>query len=141
MSTKLFNFEGNYKQVIAEYTKLLEGSAKYNPRDFRMYIIEKMTDAYIEHTGKRPDEDILARLTDVILHEELSDPRPDKMTIEEYPIMSDRMYKVRTQGLERRRNKAGVTVQEVPLTHAKYVATDGRDYYAPIRRFGNGGSS
>lgn len=140
MSTKLFNFEGNYKRVIDDYTMLLESSAKLNPRDYRMFIVEKMTDAYIEQTGLRPDGVILERLANVVLHEELSDKRADKMTLEEYPIMSDHQYDRRAKGLKRPRNSAGVTAMEVPLTHATYVATDGNDYYAPVRRFNNGGA-
>ena len=140
MSTKMFNFEGNYKEVLDEYTKLLEGSTNCNPRDFRMYIIEAMTDAYIEQTGQRPDVAMLERLTNVILHEELSDKRANKMSLVEYPIMSESQYDRRVRGLQRRRSSAGVTHMEVPLDHAKYVATDGYDYYAPVRRFGNGGS-
>lgn len=134
MSTKLFNFEGNYKRVIDEYTKLLEGSAKWNPRDYRMFIVEKMTDAYIEQTGRRPDVEVLERLTNVLLHEELTDKRADKMTLEEYPIMSDHQYDRRARGLKRPRNSAGVTSTEVPLMHAKYVATDGQDYYTPVKK-------
>lgn len=137
MSAKLFNFEGNYKKVMDDYVTLLEKSADRNPRDFRMHIIEKMTDAYVEQTGKRPDGKFLERLTDVILHEELTDPRPDKMTLEEYPIMSDRMYRVRTQGAERKKNKAGVVTYEVPLEHGVNVGVDGVDYTPHKRTFNN----
>jgi hypothetical protein len=139
MQTKheLFNFAGNYKRILEDYTGVLERSAGSNPREVRMFLIDKMIDAYIEHTGKRPDGDALEKLTNVILHEELTDPRPDKMTIEEYPIMSERMYKVRTQGAERKKNKAGVVNYEVPLDRGENVATDGVDYTPHTRSFNN----
>lgn len=135
MSALLFNFEGNYKRVIEEYTSLLEGSVHWDSRAFRIYVVEQMTDAYIEQTGLRPDGKILERLADLLLHEELSDSRPDKMTIEEYPIMSERQYAKRTTGLTRRRNKAGVVTYEVPLEYGQNIATDGVDYTPHTRTF------
>jgi hypothetical protein len=137
---ELFNFEGNYKRILEDYTEALEGSAGSNPREVRMFLIDKMIDAYVEQTGDRPDGKVLEKLTNVILHEELTDPRPDKMTLEEYPIMSDRQYEKRTTGKTRQKNKAGVTLTEVPLKQATYVATDGRDYYSTKRTYGNGGA-
>lgn len=133
----MFNFEGNYKEALDEYVQLLEQSAGTETRDFRMEIIEKMTDAYVEQTGKRPDCSFLLRLTDVILHEELTDPRPDKMTIEEYPIMSAHQHGRRTTGSQQFRNKAGVVRYEVPLEHGVNVATDGIDYTPRTRSFNN----
>jgi hypothetical protein len=136
----LFDFDGQYKRIIEEYTEVLEGAAGSTTREYRMFIIEKMTDAYIEQTGKVPSGNILERMTNVILHEELTDKRADKMTIEEYPIMSDHQYERRTTGRKRPKNTAGVTNMEVPLKHATYVATDGRDYFSSKRTYGNGGA-
>lgn len=135
MSTNLYSFGENYKTELLEYVQLLERSG--GSRATRMQAVEDLTDAYIEQTGKTPDGPVLERLANVILHEELSDPRPDKMTLEEYPIMSERMYKVRTQGSERKKNKAGVVTYEVPLTHGVNVATDGMDYTPNTRSFHN----
>jgi hypothetical protein len=137
MSNVMFNFAGNYKRVLDEYTAVMERTARSNPREVRMHLIEKMTDAYIEQTGKRPDGPFLERLTNVVLHEELSDPRPDKMTLEEYPIMSERQYEKRTTGKTRQKNKAGVTITEAPLEHGVNVATDGADYTPHTRSFHN----
>jgi len=133
----MFNYQGEYKRILREHTELMERTAGSTYRDYRMHVIEQMIDAYIEQVGKRPDGDVLERLTNVVLHEELSDPRPDKMTIEEYPIMSERMYRVRTQGAERKKNKAGVVNYEVPLEQGVNVATDGADYTPHTRSYHN----
>ncbi len=137
MSTNQYSFGVNYKSRMEEYVQQLEQSVGEVPRDARMQMVEDLTDAYVEQTGKTPDGPLLERLANVILHEELSDSHPDKMTLEEYPIMSERMYKVRTQGSERKKNKAGVVTYEVPITHGVNVATDGTDYTPNTRSFHN----
>lgn len=45
-----------------------------------------------------PPANALERISDLILYEELSDTRRNKMTAEEYPIMSERMEKTRRSG-------------------------------------------
>ena len=137
MSINQYSFGANYKSGMEGYVQQLEQSAGEFPRDARMQMVEGLTDAYVEQTGKTPDGPLLERLANVLLHEELSDKRADKMTLEEYPIMSDHQYDRRANGLKRPRNTAGVTTKEVPLKHAKYYATDGRDYYVPTRRLNN----
>ncbi|EPC8408886.1 hypothetical protein ACR3AM_003156 [Bacillus thuringiensis] len=39
--------------------------------------------------GERPEPKQLERLADLLLYKELHDAHPDKMSREEYPIMSD----------------------------------------------------
>lgn len=133
----LFNFAGNYKQKLEEYVVTLEGSAGQYEREERMQVIEQLTDAYVEQTGKVPDGKMLERMTNVVLHEELTDRRADKMTLEEYPIMSDHQYGRRTTGSQQPRNKAGVVTYEVPLEHGSNVGIDGRDYTPHTRSFSN----
>ncbi|MGT4651552.1 hypothetical protein [Bacillus cereus] len=55
-------------------------------------------DALITAYDDTPPETALERLSDLILYEELSDTRRNKMTAEEYPIMSERMEKTRRTG-------------------------------------------
>jgi hypothetical protein len=136
MSTN-YNFEGDYKRKFIKYVEELEQSASSTSRGYRKQAIHELTNAYTKQVGKTPDGSALERLTNVLLHEELSDPRPDKMTLEEYPIMSERQYAKRTEGKTRQRNKAGVTTVEVPLTHGRNVATDGTDYTPHKRSFNN----
>jgi hypothetical protein len=90
-------------------------------RTERSRAVETLIDEYIASTGERPDPAELERLTNAMLHEELTDRHPDKVTREEYPIMSE-------QQLARRQNASA------PLHAAHYEATDGRNYRVPTRR-------
>lgn len=47
-----------------------------------------LVETYIEAHGKRPPNAILSRLATYVLLDTLSDSHPDKMSREEYPIMS-----------------------------------------------------
>lgn len=131
------DFTGDYKTKLKAYVDYVLQTAAQTDRSTRMNLIEDLTDEYVRQTGERPDPTELERLAHAILHEELSDPRPDKMTIEEYPIMSERMHRVRTQGAERKRNSAGVVTYEVPIDHASNTGTDGIDYSPAKRTFNN----
>lgn len=136
MSAK-YDFEGQYKERLKEYTEELESNASELSREERMQIVDELTSEYIEQTGRVPDPAVLERLANVVLHEELTDKRADKMTLEEYPIMSDHQYGRRTTGSQRARNKAGVVNYEVPLEQGVNVATDGIDYTPHKRTFSN----
>lgn len=120
---------------LRECVDLLEELAPVTTRKRRMQEVERLTDEYIAFSGRTPSDDLLARMTDVILHEELSDKRPDKMTLEEYPIMSDRQYEKRTVPGKRSKRKDGTSIMEVPLSQARNRGLDGKDYNLPIRRF------
>ncbi|MEH7521702.1 hypothetical protein V7149_00245 [Bacillus sp. JJ1503] len=92
------------------------------PREERFAAIEALTVEYVSATGKRPDPAQLDRLATLCLYEELTDPHPDKMARDEYPIMSD------SQEEERHKD-------EVSLTWAESVGTDGRDYAKQTREY------
>ncbi|KQL18842.1 hypothetical protein [Cytobacillus solani] len=108
------------------------------PREERFVAIERLTDRYITATGKRPDPSQLDRLATLCLYEEVTDDRPDKMTLEEYPIMSDEQYARRTEGKHvRRHGKDGKLLPnktEIPLNAAFDYGTDGKNYRTPKRR-------
>jgi hypothetical protein len=80
----------------------------------------KAVEAYCEEHPDL-DERELDRLADYILYEELTDPHPDKMAREEYPIMSE------TQREERIKDEVGLKI-------AEEVGTDGKSYRVPKRR-------
>lgn len=90
-------------------------------RQDRGRAIEALTDAYIDSVGERPVPEQLDRLADYLLREELTDDHPDKMTRNEYPIMS------RVQE-ERRRDR------EYSLGLAEHYDEDGRNRTKPVRR-------
>lgn len=108
------------------------------PRAERFKAVEELTEKYIEATGKRPDYAQLDRLSTLCLYEEITDPHPDKMSRNEYPIMSDDQHRRKTEGRHVTRHdsegKAKPLRREVPLSLAGNVATDGRDYSYPSRR-------
>jgi hypothetical protein len=58
------------------------------PRVERFKAVEDLTDEYINARGKRPEPAQLDRLATLCLYEEVTDPFPDKMARDEYPIMS-----------------------------------------------------
>lgn len=136
MSTN-FEFTGDYKQKLIAYIEELEHTAASTSRGQRKQAIHELTNAYVKQTGRVPDGKALERLTNVLLHEELTDRRPDKITLEEYPILSDRQYELRASGKRRERRKDGTVLTEVPISHGVNVATDGVDYTPHKRSFNN----
>jgi hypothetical protein len=82
---------GNYKQTfIQEVDKLIKQELT---DEFKMKLIQALTDAYVEQTGKRPDSYELTRLTTWLVEDKTRDP--DKVTNTEYPILSNEQYKLR----------------------------------------------
>lgn len=84
-------FTDNYKEQAHEYTTLLfalSNDGNTTPSD-RIERVTALTEAYLDHTGVHADSSVLERLATLILRDEIDDPRRDKMTLEEYPIMSD----------------------------------------------------
>ena len=61
----------------------------------RNQAVEAITEAYIKSIGQIPDGVQLQRLANWILMDFLTDNHPDKVTREEYPIMSKRQLKTR----------------------------------------------
>jgi len=87
----------------------------------RFAAIERLTDEYIDATGRRPDPAHLDRLAALCLYEELTDATPWKTRNTERPIHSER------QREEIKRHEVGMA----PL---EYVASDGRKHEKPTRR-------
>ncbi|MGX6582870.1 hypothetical protein ACWMNW_15680 [Bacillus velezensis] len=58
-------------------------------RQERIEAITALSDAYFDSTGDHPEPAALERMANLVLYEELSDSHPDKVTREEYPIMSE----------------------------------------------------
>src|SRR5690625_1302824 len=54
----------------------------------RIESADAIVEHYVEVNGKRPPASVLSRLATYILLDTLTDPHPDKMAREEYPIMS-----------------------------------------------------
>jgi len=92
MNGIITKFTEHFEQQAVEYTDLLFYLARKSEStaEERCARVEALTEAYFEHTGGYwPDRyRVLDRLATLILHKELSDRHPDKMTREEFPIMS-----------------------------------------------------
>lgn len=84
-------------------------------RDTRIAFSDQLVERYFRINDKIPPVSVLDRLATLILQDELADKHPDKMTRNEYPLMSD------SQADERYK-------VERSLKAAQDVATDGADY-------------
>lgn len=114
----------DYKAVLHEDITKLQAATKRGefPRAARIFWIDVLTEKYYHDTGEMPDEATLERLADLILHEELTDPSPDKMTNEEYPFMSEHQFDRR----DRRESSVGEAIDN--------SSADGRNHLKPTKR-------
>lgn len=131
---KYSRLKPEHKVILDSSLTQLEQKASEMSRADRIQAIEELTECYTIQMNYRLDSHTLTRMANLILYEELSDPRKNKMSITEYPILSTSQYERRTEG--KRKRQAGA-YREVPVEHATNVATDGRNYTLPIRSFNN----
>lgn len=121
---------------LRECVEMLEEMASITTRKKRVAEVERLTDEYIAASGRVPDGALLERMTNVILHEELTDNDKDKMQKYEYPILSDSMYQRRTEGRRgKSKRKDKLVLREVPLSHARNLGADGKNYTVPNRKY------
>ncbi|MGG0150723.1 hypothetical protein [Bacillus mycoides] len=127
MTKQTFDINGDYKTQFETYVNTLittlrkSDSSAISNREVRAKEIKSLTDAYVGTVGERPELKQLERLADLLLYEELSDTHPDKMTLAEYPIMSDHQLSRRHSG-------------EVSMKVAEEYGVDRRNYKPPVRR-------
>jgi hypothetical protein len=128
----------DYKSELHKEINALQRATKKGelPRELRLAKIEKLTEEYFAKTGEMPDTKALQRLEDLCIYEELTDSHPDKMTLEEYPIMSDYQLARRQHGMHRKKPKEDdlPVRMEVPLSWAANYGADGKNYSYPYRR-------
>jgi hypothetical protein len=128
----------DYKlELHKEITALRRATKKGKlPRELRLVKIEQLTEDYFAKTGEMPDARALQRLEDLCIYEELTDSHPDKMTLEEYPIMSDYQLARRQHGMHRKKAKEDdmPVRMEVPFSWAANYGADGKNYSYPYRR-------
>lgn len=130
----------NIKYIASNIYRALRGSNStvyyndipYNVSDRheRQRLVENLLADNYDEVRRNPD--ITERLTNAILYEELSDMHPDKMSRDEYPIMSEHQLARRQFGAHR--EKTTIPRIEVPISSLMNLATDGRDYSYPKRR-------
>lgn len=82
---------GNYKETFSlEVDKLIKQELT---NEFKVKIIQALTDAYIEQTGNIPDSYELSRLATWLVEDKTNDPH--KVSKTEYPILSHDQVKLR----------------------------------------------
>lgn len=89
-------------------------------RSERIIFADNLIESYYEIIGEIPPSSVLDRLATLILQDELADTHPDKMTRNEFPLLSERQRD--TRGRSERSLKA-----------AQDIATDGTDYRVKTR--------
>jgi hypothetical protein len=91
------------------------------PRETRILEVERITEWWYRETGAMPDDKQLERLADLLLHEELTDTHPDKVTKTEYPFFSDSQFDERYRA-------------EASFKLAEEQGVDGRNHKPPVKR-------
>ena len=105
-------------------------------RASRIDFSNRLTEQYFAINGKIPPVAVLDRLATLILQDELADKHPDKMTRNEYPLISDTQLDLRhkqevvTDFITDDDDNTGVRSNRVNV----YLASDGKSYRLPIRR-------
>jgi hypothetical protein len=93
-----FNATGDYKTEFIDYVSMLFSKASTLTRKQRVKLADQLIEAYVGTTGLVPNGGQLDRLGSLILHEELTDMHPDKVTRTAYPIFSERQFETRNRG-------------------------------------------
>lgn len=84
----------------------------------RIIVIERLLDSYINQFGEVPKGNQIQRLANWLLLESLKNAHPDKVTREEYPIMTKRQLRARY-----RREMAN---ENIPDTYTKLQYLGGK---------------
>lgn len=106
------------QEIDGLFTKAKAGGL--DDRRARFDEVEALTERYFAANDEMPPAPLLDRLATLCLREEYIDPHPDKMTREEYPILTE------TQRDEREKT-------EISDTWAEEVGIDGVDYRPKTR--------
>ena len=136
--TTIYEFNtGKHTEQAHEYTNALINEAyqrKTTPQE-RVDNVDKLCEAHYAQTGIMPDESVLSRLAWYIVFDEMTDKRPNKVSSEEYPILSDYQAETRRQ---RERSISDVYTGKNDETIGRYTDHEGikrriYDYMTPER--------
>lgn len=106
---------GTHTAQAHEYVTMLidEAYAHETASQERVNKADALCEAHYAQVGQMPSEGVLNRLAWYIVFDEMTDDHPDKMSREEYPILS--------RGQLRRRNEKTVTLGELPYGDTRYL--------------------
>ena len=88
-------FVGDYAGAIKTLVSRFLTMSPIPDLNFRKAAIQVLTDEYIRQTGEVPDGVQLNLLANWLLYEDITDPHPDKVTREDYPIMNKGQLRTR----------------------------------------------
>ncbi|MGC4375787.1 hypothetical protein WD019_02430 [Fictibacillus sp. Mic-4] len=122
-------FETEANEII---TAVRRGNA-WNGLDVsdRQTRIEIMNDLFKEYPGPY-DKELIEKMTDAVLHEELTDTDQWKVKHNEYPFLSETQLARRKDGIHQRKNEGGSG--EVSLNKAWAIDVTRKDYSLPKRK-------
>lgn len=110
--TQHYTIQDAHNDITSQFTLF---KRTQTDRASRINFSNRLTERYFDINGKIPPVAVLDRLATLILQDELADKHADKMTRNEYPLLSDRQRDTRGR-------------DERSLYAASDVATDGQDY-------------
>ena len=116
------------RENLSEAINQLYRNAPTLSREEMIALTKMITDKYMEQTGNQIPPRFLEQLASLLLHEELTDQHPDKMSREAYPIMSEHQYKWRLSGEVFNRELPAVTGILIGHRALHRVDHNGRHY-------------
>lgn len=117
------NYPAELEKIVTKLLVLRDNDGNPPSLEVRKQIVETLFDAFIKQTDQQPDGVQVQRLANWILLEDLTDGRPDKVTLTAYPILTKRQLRTRYQ-----RERAD---EEVPIhaTEQKYLGRKKNSFY------------
>lgn len=91
----LVNSPDQLENRITEVLKMKTSLGEPLAIEERIIVIERLLDSYINQFGEVPKGNQIQRLANWLLLESLKNAHPDKVTREEYPIMTKRQLRAR----------------------------------------------
>lgn len=110
-----WNAKDHFEKEVTNLLALIDTEGEPPTIETRIQIIVAITDAYIDQTGKIPEGVQIQRLGNWLLLEDLTNNHPDKVTREDYPVLTKRQLRTRY-----RRERADENIPET-LTKQKYL--------------------
>ncbi|GEK57162.1 hypothetical protein CHL76_02385 [Marinococcus halophilus] len=89
------NFRESFETQVNKLISTLTPDKVPPDLQWRIYATDSLISAYVNQTGETPEGRHVNRLANWLLFESLADRHPDKVTREEFPIMTKRQLKTR----------------------------------------------